>query len=56
MPKQIFPKGQPLVRFDTRVLKSTHYDLLEIAKQKNLSLNQVVNAALDDYIGKNKKS
>jgi predicted HicB family RNase H-like nuclease len=56
MPKTIFPPKSTIVRFDTRILKETHYDLIEITRQQNISLNQAVNAAIADYIKKYKKS
>jgi len=42
MPKQIFSKKDPPVRFDIRIPKSLHYDLTQEAFQRKMSLNELI--------------
>jgi predicted HicB family RNase H-like nuclease len=42
MPKQIFSKKDPPVRFDVRLPKSLHHDLTQEAFRRKKSLNEII--------------
>lgn len=53
MPKQFFPIGTKPKRFDTRVSPERHLELENISKERNISINQIINAALDLWLKEN---